>query len=101
MVRDFHREAYDRMVQASRESTSADVDGVFWHAAKLIGADLKAIHDRSRNMELMLLKVIRAIRRRDQKPAIERDEWESRLDDVADKAAALYARLVGPEGSLR
>jgi hypothetical protein len=101
MVRDFHREAYDRMLQASRESNSADIDGVFWHAAVLIAKDLKAMHGRSRNMELMLLKLIRAIRRRDQKPAIGRDEWESRLDEVADKAADLYARLVGTDGTLR
>lgn len=101
MVRDFQREAYDLIVKASHDCKGVDIDSVFWDAAGLLGKELKAMHNRSRNMELMLLKLIRAVRRRDQRPAIERDEWESRLDDVADRAADLYARLVGHEGTLR
>lgn len=103
MIRDFQNEAYSRMLEASKKSKSADIDGVFWDAAGLIGKDLKAMHTRSGNFEMMLMKLIRGIRRKDDGhlPPITQEQWEAKLKELADKAADLYTRLVGAEGILR
>jgi len=92
MVRNFRVEAYELMVEGVRASDSADLDGALYDASERVGEAIKAENLKARNYELMLLRLVREIRRVENR---DRDDRELALEDLADKAAKLLARFGG------
>lgn len=101
MERDFRREAYKTLIDAALGCEATDTASLLWDISVPMGKELKAMHTRSRNFELMLTRIVRLVKtKRCGGGGEQREEYESKLEELTDKAADLLSRL-GGEGVLR
>lgn len=84
MVRDFRGEAFDIIAAAVSASEAVHMNAVIEDCAVAVGKRLKADDIRSRNFEMMLMRVIRKIRSA---------KNVADLQELADKAGSLVTRL--------